>query len=101
MSSKPSDVLATVFLWVCFCIASLIVFKGLFGDEKPSTPPTTLSHNYIEPQAVLPQPLWSFDLPPPESGQNQPLRRAQSLSLFLAAMASYRVRSGVFAPRYH
>lgn len=65
MSSKPSDVLATVFLWVCFCIASLIVFKGLFGDEKPSTPPTTLSHNYIEPQAVLPQPLWSFDLPPP------------------------------------
>lgn len=65
MSSKPADVLATVFLFILVCIISFIAFGSLAGDEKPGAPPTTLSRHYIEPQAVLSQSLWSSDLPPP------------------------------------
>lgn len=105
MSSNPSDVLGTVFLWVCFCILTSIAYLSLTADGKPAAPQITLSHHYIEPQAVLPPPLWSFDLPPPREPpqptfeprpEPEPLPRRQGL----IPRAERRVRPAVVPERH-
>jgi hypothetical protein len=104
MSSDPSDVLGTVFLWVCFCFLAFIAFARVDADEKPSVPSTAFSHHHIEPQGALSAALCAFDLPPPRGTpeptfeprpQPEPLPRRNGL----VPRAERLVRPAVFAER--